>query len=238
MRVRFSVPHRLRPRGYTLAAYIGRRFAAIFAADLFIFTLIYVLVDSLNQVDAFLEHADDLPSLVAVAFTYYYHELPGLFCRILGPVVTMASAMFTVTLTARANEFVPILATGTSLQRALTPILVLTLAVAGWSLAIQELWIPGHRSEIRTSPAPPGSTSPPGRTRQASRRRTASSSGRPARKGRRSTPPGGPGGTASGRRGCSRIWKCSATGRTVSSSRRRPRHRARTTAAKESRRRP
>ncbi len=145
----FTIPHRLRPRNFTLAVYIGRRFLGIFLADLLVFGLIYALVDSLNQVDAFLKHADDFFSLIGIAARYYYYELPGLFCRFLGPVITMASAMFAVTLTARANEFVPILATGTSLRRALMPILLISAAIAAGSLWVQEVWIQSHRAEIR-----------------------------------------------------------------------------------------
>ena len=96
---------RVRSRHFTLDMYLGRRFLFLAIADLFVFCMIYVLVDSLNQLDHFVEAADDFFSLLGVAFSYYYHTLPGLYCQILGPVVTMASALFTVTITARANEF-------------------------------------------------------------------------------------------------------------------------------------
>lgn len=142
---------RRHPILWTLDGYIGRRAATIFIADLLLFSLVYVLVDSLNQVESFLDSAPDFPALVKVAASYYYYQLPGLFCQILGPVTTMASAMFAVTLTARGNEFVPILATGTCLQRALSPLVVLALVAAAGTLWIQERWIPAHRVEIRDS---------------------------------------------------------------------------------------
>ena len=144
-----SILDTLRPRR-TLSLYIGRRFSALFLADLLVFSLVYILVDSLNKYDAFIDAAgNDTLKFFAVAIRYYYYEMPGLFCRILGPAVTMASGMFAVTVTARANEFVPILATGTSLPRAVFPVLALGTVIAGLSFATQEVWIPSHRNQIR-----------------------------------------------------------------------------------------
>lgn len=141
----------------TLDMYVATRFLSLFVADLFIFCLLYVLIDSLSQIDTFIRRSDGILDGVGFALLYYYYELPGLFCQILGPVTTMASAMFAVTLTQRANELVPIMATGTSLQRTFFPILVLAGLITAGSLWLQEIWIPSHRNEIRASQAIGGS---------------------------------------------------------------------------------
>lgn len=141
------------PGHLTLHFYIGRRFAGLVAANLVLFSLIYTLIDSLSQFDSFMKASDGVTSFLRVAFVYYYYQFPGLICQFLGPLVAMASAMFAVTITQRANEFVPILASGTSLQRAILPVPALTVLLSGGSLALQEVWIPAHRREIREARA-------------------------------------------------------------------------------------
>ena len=141
------------PRLKTLDLYVGRRFGGIFAANLAVFCVLYTLVDCLSQIDSFLEHSSGPISFFAVAFNYYYYELPGLFCRVLGPLTTVASAMFAVTVTQHANELVPVLGTGTSIQRMFAPILVASVVICGLSFAVQEIWIPGHRDEILAAQA-------------------------------------------------------------------------------------
>lgn len=130
-----------------------KRFGGLFLADCFLFSLLYVLIDSLSQVEEFARNSSGLLGFLKIAFTYYSYDLPGLFCLLLGPVTTLASAAFAVTLTARGNEFVPVLAAGISLQRLLAPIVLLSALVSAGTLAIQELWIPRHRDEILASKA-------------------------------------------------------------------------------------
>ncbi len=130
-----------RPIGI-LDAYIARRFLATYAGNLFVFTLIFVLVDTVAHFDDFWKGERGAAGAFSLWLQYYLAVTPVIFCQILGPVVTVSAALLSVTTFQRSNEFVPILATGRSYQRALRPVL---LASAGISLAaflVQELWVP------------------------------------------------------------------------------------------------
>jgi lipopolysaccharide export system permease protein len=137
------------PRIETLDRYILRRFAAIYASNLVSFTLIFVLVDAVMHFDEFSRQQNTLlESLVACA-RYYASVTPLVYCQILGPVVAVSAALFTVTTLQRANEFIPILASGRSLQRALVPVLGASLVICGAIFLVQELWIPQTIAAIR-----------------------------------------------------------------------------------------
>lgn len=146
----------VRRRGFSLLPrtfdhYLLRRFGGIFLSNLCVFTLLYVLVDGLTQFEHFLDSSAGFLDFLATVTRFYYYELPGLFCRILGPVTTMTSAMFAATITQRSNELVPVLATGTSLQRTFLPIILVSSVIVGATFGIQEYWIPAHRHEIRAA---------------------------------------------------------------------------------------
>ncbi len=142
----------MRPR--TLDFYIGGRSAALYASCLASFALIYVLVDSVAQFAALSGATESFGELLATWFRFYAAQLPILFCRVLGAVTAVAGAAFTVTLLQRANEIAPILAAGISLRRLLTPVLAITTLSSAASMAVQELWIPANREEIREAKAP------------------------------------------------------------------------------------
>jgi lipopolysaccharide export LptBFGC system permease protein LptF len=129
------------------------RFAAIYLANLVCFTLLYVLVDSVAQYSTLSDKAENLGQFVGLWWRFYSAQLPILFCRVLSGVTLAASAAFAVTLTHRANELTPILASGISLRRLLAPVLVLSVAATGGAAAVQEVWIPSHASEIREGKA-------------------------------------------------------------------------------------
>ncbi len=143
---------RLGPR--TLDFYVGGRCAAIYGASFASFSLIYVLVDSVAQIGALSGATESFLELLAAWFRFYAAQLPILFCRVLGAVTAVASAAFTVTLLQRANEIAPVLAAGISLRRLLAPVLAMATLSAAASLAVQELWIPANREEIREAKAP------------------------------------------------------------------------------------
>ena len=135
----FSYPARLIP---TLDCYVLARFLGIYIANTVSFTFIYVLVDVVNNLERFARHTNSAGELIMGCARYYAAMIPVTFCQILGPVVAVAAALFTVTSFQRANEFVPVLATGRSYQRTLAPILWGGGVCAVGLFLVQELWIP------------------------------------------------------------------------------------------------
>ena len=133
----------------TLDWYIVRRFAGIYLANLVSFTLLFVLIDALTHFENFAQNTDSLGAFLSVCISYYAAITPVIFCQVLGPVVSVSAGLFAVTTLQRANEFVPILATGRSYQRTLVPILMASLVICISVFVIQEAWIPRTVSAIR-----------------------------------------------------------------------------------------
>jgi len=134
----------------TLDLYIVRRFLTIYAANLVCFNLLFALIDGLGHFRGFTEDRAAGEAVVTF-FGYYAAILPLIFCQILGPVCSVCAALFCVTTFERSNEFVPILASGRSHQRTLSPILAASLAITVGTFLVQELWIPRTVSAIRSA---------------------------------------------------------------------------------------
>jgi lipopolysaccharide export system permease protein len=137
------------PRPGTLDRYVLRRFAAIYISNLLSFTLIFVLVDAVMHFEDFAKRRETFVESLVACLRYYAAVTPLVYCQILGPVVAVSAALFTVTTLQRANELVPILAAGRSLRRAFLPILGASLVISGVIFIIQETWIPRTITAIR-----------------------------------------------------------------------------------------
>jgi lipopolysaccharide export LptBFGC system permease protein LptF len=133
----------------TLDLYVLKRFGVIYASNLASFTLLFVLVDAVTHFEDFAKTSTGLLDAFLACFRYYAALTPVVFCQILGPVVSVTSALFTVTACERSNEFVPILAAGRSLRRALAPILAAGVIISVAVFAIQEFYIPRSVGAIR-----------------------------------------------------------------------------------------
>lgn len=140
---------RLRWRMPTLDRYVLSRFLGIYAANLLSFTLLFVLIDLVNNVERFHKHSEGFADFVDACVVYYTSIVPVIYCQILGPVVCIASALFTVTIFQRSNEFVPMLDAGRSCQRALLPIVLASAGLSVATFVIQEAWIPRTSDSIR-----------------------------------------------------------------------------------------
>ena len=134
---------------HVLDRYVLKRFLVIYAGNLVSFTLLFVVIDAINNIDGFIDKSTGFWSLLGLLADCYAALTPVIFCQVLGPVVAVSSGLFTVTTLQRSNEFTPILASGRSYQRALLPILGASLAVSLLVFAVQELWIPGTVGEVR-----------------------------------------------------------------------------------------
>jgi len=125
------------------------RFISIYLATLVSFTLIFALVDSFSQYSSLMENSSGFGEFLKTWFLFYAAQVPIFFSRALGPVITAASAAFTVTFFLRANEFTPILGAGISLQRQIAPVVVLSVLTALGNGLVQEIWIPANRGWMR-----------------------------------------------------------------------------------------
>jgi hypothetical protein len=129
----------------TLDLYILRIFLGVYVVNLLSFCLIFVLIDLVENLDNFNRQADTLGELFSLMVRYYGINLPIIFCQVLGPIVCLASGLFTLTLLQRSNELIPILANGRSYRRLFMPVLFAACLVSAGTFLIQDRWLPGTR---------------------------------------------------------------------------------------------
>ncbi len=110
------------------------------------FTGLYVATDTLSRIGKFLDAPG--PLLVTLA-QYYGVMLPVAYTYYLGPVLTLSSGMFALTLLNRNNELLPLKCSGMSLYRIVAPIFAMGLGFALLTFLLQELLIPAMKDEIR-----------------------------------------------------------------------------------------
>lgn len=144
---------KLIPKLRTLDRYILGRFASIYLGCLFSFTLLFVLIDAITHIEDLAKRTEGASELLFVCLSYYSAITPLIFCQVLGPVVAVSAALFTVTTFQRSNELIPILASGQSYQRTLLPIISASMFLSAAVFFVQELWIPRTVAAVREASA-------------------------------------------------------------------------------------
>ena len=133
----------------TLDLYILRLFLTVYVVNLVSFCLIFVLIDLMENLDNFNRQAGSLGELSSLMFRYYSINLPIVFCQVLGPIVCLASGLFTLTLLQRSNELIPVLVNGRSHLRLFMPVLLAACLISVGTYLVQDSWIPGTREASR-----------------------------------------------------------------------------------------
>ncbi|MEM7233988.1 MAG: LptF/LptG family permease, partial [Planctomycetota bacterium] len=127
---------------WQLDGYVLRLYAMLYSGNLIAFTLLYVMIDLFESLEDFDSRAQTAFELMGLLGKYYLAVIPTVFCQLLGPVVALTSGLFAVTMLARSNELVPMLASGRPFWRIVMPIFVSSLFICGATFLVQELWIP------------------------------------------------------------------------------------------------
>ncbi len=122
---------------------LDRYVLGIFLPALLLFTVtllfLFVAVDFASKLGRFLELRNrTLPPFILL---YYAIRIPMLL-NILVPSVTLFAATFTVIKLARANEILPIAASGISLRRMSLPFVVAAVSATGFMAALDEFVLP------------------------------------------------------------------------------------------------
>jgi lipopolysaccharide export system permease protein len=122
---------------------LDRYVLGIFIPALLMFTLtllfLFIAIDFASKLGKFLE-LRDVP-LVPFVTTYYLVRIP-LFLSIVLPAVMIFAPTFTVIKLARANEILPIAASGTSLRRMSLPFVLAAFAATASMAAMDEYVLP------------------------------------------------------------------------------------------------
>jgi lipopolysaccharide export system permease protein len=109
---------------------------------------LFIVIDAFSNMDEFQKRADGVAEIMKVMGRYYLTHQAAYF-DLLGSVIGMMAAIFTVTWMQRNNEHLAMLAAGISTHRAIRPVLFSSVIVSALSVVNQEVIIPRYAEEIQ-----------------------------------------------------------------------------------------
>lgn len=128
--------------------YMLRQFVQVFLICFLSLTGLYVVIDGFGNLEEFIEYAKlKHANVLAVMGEYYAYRTLSFFETTSG-ILTLISAMFTVTWIQRHNELTALQAAGISKGRVVRPVLLAVAVVAGLSAANREWVIPRCREHM------------------------------------------------------------------------------------------
>ncbi|WP_165221363.1 LptF/LptG family permease [Aquisphaera insulae] len=111
---------------------------------------LWVVIDAFSNVDEFMKRCDGFSELVQAMGRYYLIHQAAYF-DMLGGVISMMAAIFTVTWMQRNNEHLAMLAAGISTHRAIRPVLLCSVLVSGLAVSNKEMIIPRFAEDLQKS---------------------------------------------------------------------------------------
>jgi lipopolysaccharide export system permease protein len=108
--------------------YLLKQFLKVFFFSVLTFIIIYVVVDTFEEIDNFIDHDAKILDIIP----YYVYALPFILTYIV-PVALLLATVFSMGILARRNEITAFIASGVSLVRVATPIFILALLISGGS---------------------------------------------------------------------------------------------------------
>lgn len=102
-----------------LDRYLLRSFLKAAFLSVFVFLLIYLIIDVIEHLDDFIDHQAEFSTVLR----YYFYYFPFIIVQVT-PVAVLLGAMFSVGLMARRNELLALNSSGISLYRIARPLLL------------------------------------------------------------------------------------------------------------------
>jgi len=109
--------------------YILRQFVMTFVFGLLAFIVIYIAVDLMENLDDFLDRNVEAP----IILEYYIYMVPDI-AHLIVPIGMLLASLFTVGRLDQTNELTAIRASGRSMRRLATPLLIFGLCVSGFMI--------------------------------------------------------------------------------------------------------
>ncbi len=131
--------------------YLLRQFVQTFLICYLSLTGIYVVFDAFTNLEAFLQCAERAGGLAGLMGRYYVFRAIFFFDRT-AALLTLISAMFTVTWIRRHNELTALMSAGISRVRVVLPVICAAVFVALLATANRELVIPRFREQLARTP--------------------------------------------------------------------------------------
>jgi len=120
-----------------LDQYLSRKFLGVVFFALVAFITIFVVVDLVERLDAFIKH--DVPNLIILKF--YLYSMPYIIVLTL-PVAMLLASLFSTGDMARRNEITAMKTSGLSLYRILLPIFIISFVISLFALVFGEYVVP------------------------------------------------------------------------------------------------
>ena len=137
-----------RMRIKTIDLYVTRLFLSAYIACFIIFAGFCVAIEFSFKFDRFMREEGNI---FATLLNYNLAMIPTVFTNFMGPILTSAAGLFTVTLLNRNNEIQALKTNGMSVYRLLLPVFVISFLLIGLTFYLQEIVLPNHRDSIRTA---------------------------------------------------------------------------------------
>jgi lipopolysaccharide export system permease protein len=131
-----------------LDKYIAKNFLIGYAISFFVLIGLRIIVDLFVNIDEFTEHSG-LGTVDIIKNIFIYYGLNStLYFRDFAGFITVIAAVFSLGKMVRNNEFVAMMASGVSLKRVITPIIILALLLTVLLVMDQELIIPSQADKL------------------------------------------------------------------------------------------
>jgi lipopolysaccharide export system permease protein len=108
--------------------YLLRQFVKFLVISVLAFVVIYITVDTFEEIDNFIDHEAQIHDIVR----YYIYSIPFILTYVI-PVSLLLGTVFSMGIMARRNEITALVASGVSLLRVAAPILVVSVLVSCFS---------------------------------------------------------------------------------------------------------
>lgn len=131
----------------TMDVYVAKQFLAAYTVCLVSFVGLFIVIEAFAKLDRFLRQQD--VSLPIALFKYHVAMIPTVYVNFLGPILTLAAGMFTMTTMNRRNELVPLKTAGVSVYRTMLPIFALTVLFMTLGFYLRDRVLPRFKEPIR-----------------------------------------------------------------------------------------
>lgn len=131
--------------------YLLRQFLQTFVICFCSLTGLYIVFDAFTNLEEFLRCSEEGGGLLSLMGSFYGYRSILFFDRTSG-LLTLVSAMFTVSWIQRHNEMTALLSAGISRIRILVPVIIAGIVISVLSAANRELVIPRFREELSRRP--------------------------------------------------------------------------------------
>ncbi|MGA2323656.1 MAG: LptF/LptG family permease [Sedimentisphaerales bacterium] len=143
-----------------LDKYVAKNFLIGYAIAFAVLIGMRITIDLFANLDEFTEHANLNTLSVITNIIIYYSLQSTLYFRDFAGMITVVAAAFSLGKMVRYNELIAMMASGVSLKRVITPIVVLAIVFSGFLIIDQELVIPALSAKlVRNKDVVPGKES-------------------------------------------------------------------------------